>query len=91
MWWTIIFVFLSSDRPWGERSAPGAEVSKGTSPRAVDADMLDIDALWIQKIVLYGKGETVRSERGPRKEHISTLPFLSPPQKKYMGKKSVKK
>ena len=37
--------FLSSDRPWGERSAPGAEVSKGTSPRAVDADMLDIDAL----------------------------------------------
>ena len=25
---------------------------------------------------LYGKGETVRSERGPRKEHISTLPFL---------------
>ena len=25
---------------------------------------------------LYGKGETVRSERGLRKEHISTLPFL---------------
>ena len=37
--------FFSSDRPWGERSAPGAEVSKGTSPRAVDADMLDIDSL----------------------------------------------
>ena len=39
------FCFLSSDRPWGERSAPGAEVSKGTSPRAADADMLDIDSL----------------------------------------------
>ena len=35
---------------------------------------------------LYGKGETVRSERGPRKEHISTLPFLP---KKIHGKKSV--
>jgi hypothetical protein len=26
--------------------------------------------------LLYSKGETVRSERGLRKEHISTLPFL---------------
>jgi hypothetical protein len=37
---------------------------------------------------LYGKGETVRSERGPRKEHISTLPFLP---KKYTWEKISQK
>ena len=37
---------------------------------------------------LYGKGETVRSQRGPRKEHISTLPFLP---KKYTWEKNQSK
>ena len=47
----------------GERRAPGAEVSKGTSPRAVDADVLDINWLWIQKIDFIQQGRTGEERR----------------------------